>query len=79
MSMKIDKFSYEELINSDIEWLLANTHNCLERQHIIAIIKDSVNSYYAPAGDCPASPIPGKAHKINGDGCCAWCDSDCYP
>jgi hypothetical protein len=79
MSGKVNKPTYEQLIQEDINWLTKNTEDTLERRHIIAIVKDSVNSYYTPAGDCPASPIPGKAHKINGDGCCVWCDCDCYP
>lgn len=37
---------YEELINQDIEWLVKNTDQSLERDHIISVLKDSVNIYY---------------------------------
>lgn len=38
--------SYEKLIDQDIEWLTNNTAPSLERDHIIDILKDSVNLYY---------------------------------
>lgn len=45
---------YEELINQDIEWLVKNTDQSLERDHIIGILKDSVNIYY---GDIVENPV----------------------
>jgi hypothetical protein len=38
--------AYEELINQDIEWLIKNTDQSLERDHIISVLKDSVDIYY---------------------------------
>ena len=46
--------SYEELINRDIEWLVKNTDQSLERDHIICILKDSVDIYY---GDIIGNPV----------------------
>ena len=46
--------SYEELINRDIEWLVKNTDQSLERDHIIGILKDSVDIYY---GDIIGNPV----------------------
>ena len=45
---------YEELINQDIEWLVKNTDQSLERDHIISVLKDSVNIYY---GDIIGNPV----------------------
>ena len=43
--------SYEELINQDIEWLVKNTEQSLERDHIISVLKDSVDIYYGVVGN----------------------------
>ncbi len=45
---------YEELINQDIEWLVKNTDQSLERDHIIEVLKDSVDIYY---GDIIGNPV----------------------
>lgn len=45
---------YEELINQDIEWLVKNTDQSLERDHIISVLKDSVNIYY---GNIIGNPV----------------------
>lgn len=46
--------AYEELINQDIEWLVKNTDQSLERDHIIEVLKDSVDIYY---GDIIGNPV----------------------
>jgi hypothetical protein len=36
---------YEALVQEDIDWLLANTEQCLERGHIVQILRCSVEEY----------------------------------
>lgn len=43
--MKMNKKSYAELINEDIEYLQKQSES-LERQHIIEVLKESVILYY---------------------------------
>lgn len=56
---RINKKSYEELINQDVEWLMKNTNHSLEREHIIDILKDSIYYYYQ------CYPLISK-HKYDG-------------
>lgn len=55
--MKINKSSYQKLIDQNIDWLKTNTTDTLERQHIILILEQSVNMYYPPPAtsksECP--------------------------
>lgn len=44
--IQLNKESYRKLINQDIDWLKQNTQSCLERDHIIDVLKKSVNMYY---------------------------------
>lgn len=46
MSFEISKDCYEKIIEKDIRWLLENTIDCLERTHIISILKDSIKRIY---------------------------------
>ena len=46
MTMQLNKESYVQLIKEDIEWLFANTEDCLERQHIKLVLLDSIYKYY---------------------------------
>ena len=43
---ELNKEFYEKLINEDIEWLEENTNDCLERKHIIIVLKDSIERIY---------------------------------
>jgi len=47
--MKLGKESYQKLINDDAKWLIENTGNSLERQHILRILWDSISLYYPDA------------------------------
>lgn len=43
--MKITKDKYKELIKEDLEWL-SKMPNSLEKQHIEAVLKNSINQFY---------------------------------
>lgn len=47
MSMQINKSAYEKLIKEDIEWLLSNTKDSLERRHIVEVLNYSPERLYA--------------------------------
>jgi hypothetical protein len=53
MSGKLNKHSYQQLIDEDITWLKANAPDCLERQHIILTLECSVEQYYPTKIHCP--------------------------
>jgi len=53
MSGKLNKNSYQQLIDEDIAWLKANAPDCLERQHIILALECSIDMYYPPRVHCP--------------------------
>lgn len=46
MSIKINKESYEKLIQEDIVWLIHNTEQSSEQDHIIAVLTQSVDLLY---------------------------------
>lgn len=46
MGAIISKEAYEKLINEDIEWLVNNTGETLERDHIIVVLKQSIKLLY---------------------------------
>ncbi len=61
MVTTLNKKSYEQLIEEDRQWLFLNTKRSLERDHIVEIIRDSVQHYYPdkaqpPTSDPPSSP-----------------------
>lgn len=47
MSIQINKSAYEKLIKEDIEWLLSNTKDSLERRHIVEVLNYSPERLYA--------------------------------
>jgi hypothetical protein len=49
MSMKLNKPGYEQLINEDIEWLEKKVPRTLERDHIVAVLKASIEHEYPEA------------------------------
>lgn len=54
--MKLSKESYLKLIELDIKALEEEMDDCLERGHIISVLKESVNFYY-PVQDEPETYI----------------------
>src|SRR5690606_32398770 len=40
---------YEKIVREDIDWLVSNTRDSLERQHIIAILEKSIKDYDSAA------------------------------
>ena len=46
MGFKLSKYQYQGLIEVDIDSLKELMEDCLERDHIITVLKDSVNYYY---------------------------------
>lgn len=46
MSTKLNEKTYKELINEDISVLNKHLPDCLERDHIESVLKDSVDRYY---------------------------------
>ena len=60
--MKMSINAYKKLINDDVKWLVENTENSLEREHIIKILWESIPEQLT---DCDI---------FNGDdGCHVWC------
>lgn len=67
--------AYTKLIDEDIEWLEQNTPPCLERDHIIFVLKESINMYCGcipndqlnnpDNGDKKITIILDKSHGIN--------------
>ena len=45
MGMKVNREAYQKLIDEDIEWLLKQPRS-LERDHIISVLKNSVERLY---------------------------------
>jgi hypothetical protein len=45
MSGKLTKTGFKKLISENINWLM-QAPNCLERQHTIALLKESINYHY---------------------------------
>ena len=43
---RMNRKGYERLIEEDIKWLHENTNSRLERDHIINVLRDSINMYY---------------------------------
>lgn len=48
----LNKNGYEALIKGDIEWIKKNTKKSLERNHIIAVLRNSVKMYYPDSLEC---------------------------
>lgn len=49
MALTLNKTAYSKLVEEDIEWLLKQPRS-LERDHIVAVLKESVNLLYPPEG-----------------------------
>lgn len=62
MSNKLNEKTYKELINEDISVLNKHLPDCLERDHIESVLKDSVNRYY------PNHPALKIADELNPSG-----------
>ena len=43
--MKMSPDTFSSLVKENKKWLIENTDDCLERQHIFEIMDDSVKSY----------------------------------
>ena len=59
MSIQINKSAYEKLIKEDIEWLLSNTKDSLERRHIVEVLNYSPERLYASG----SSEIPNDLEE----------------
>lgn len=46
MSTKLNEKIYKELINEDISVLNKHLPDCLERDHIESVLRDSIDRYY---------------------------------
>jgi hypothetical protein len=46
MGTRVNKKTYEKMVEEDIEWLMKNTEPSLERYHILGILKASTEFYY---------------------------------
>ena len=57
--MQINKSAYEKLIKEDIEWLLSNTKDSLERRHIVEVLNYSPERLYASG----SSEIPNDLEE----------------
>ena len=66
--MRLNKLGYEQLINEDIAWL-ETIPRTLERDHIILVLRASINHEY-PDSIIDLSPESCEEH------CKFWCDCD---
>ncbi len=48
MSLKMNREAYEKMIDEDIEALNMRMPDSLEKDHIVCVLKDSINTYYEP-------------------------------
>lgn len=46
MSMRLTKDAYAALIAEDIRWLLLETEKTLERDHIVEVLRFSIEQHY---------------------------------
>lgn len=42
----MNKTAYQELINDDAKWLVENTEDSIEREHILKVLWDSIHRLY---------------------------------
>lgn len=45
MSLTLNKSAYTKLIEEDIDWVLKQPRT-LERDHVVAVLKESIESFY---------------------------------
>jgi len=65
--MRLNKASYEQLINEDIAWL-EKIPRTLERDHIIAVLKASIEHEYPEIFNLEPEPCAEHGEP--------WCDCD---
>lgn len=65
MSTTIDKNTYLNLIDEDIDWLENHTERTVERMHILAVLKCSVCMIYG--GWNPFCDNPFCSKRVNKD------------
>jgi len=51
MTTRLNRAGYQQLIDEDVAWLERIAGPTLEREHIIAVLKASVEREYGPDGD----------------------------
>lgn len=64
MSSKVNKATYEQMVNEDLAWLRAMP-DCLENAHVQHIVADSIACYYPPQGLPPAPAEPPEIPKLS--------------
>jgi hypothetical protein len=59
VSQRLNREAYEKLIEEDIEWLKAASTRTLERDHVVAVLLDSVRWHYEvlPASDAAVGDL----------------------
>lgn len=67
--MRLNKLGYQQLIDEDIAWL-CELPRTLERDHIIAVLRASVDHEYPQFGPADLKPTPCKEHGE------PYCDCD---
>lgn len=83
MSLTLNKSAYTKLIEEDIEWLLKQPRT-LEREHIVAVLKESVESFYPLKSTFHqglGAIVPDKMIKVltglvDGNWCIYYCDPE---
>jgi len=65
--MQINKSAYEKLIKEDIEWLLSNTKDSLERRHIVEVLNYSPERLYASDTSEIPNELEAAAEKHSGN------------
>lgn len=46
MTGTMDRYAFEQMCKSHKEWLICNTHDCLERQWLIQMLEEAPRRYY---------------------------------
>jgi len=59
MGTKLNRESYQELINGDLAWL-SRQDGCLEKTHVVAIVENSTEALYSKQAQLVVDRLRGQ-------------------
>jgi len=66
MSTKLNKEAYQELTDGNLAWL-SKQDDCLEKAHVVEIVRSSTDTYYPSENKWNTSCVPKDGTTILGD------------